>query len=64
MCCKKDLDDQWWFRWAVDVLYWYIHRNDKKNGDIKPSPPGPPSPNPPVIGSGSGSGIDAPIDSP
>ena len=44
MCCKQDITEQKWFIWAVDVLHWYVHRNDKTDGgEVKP-PPDPPPP--------------------
>jgi hypothetical protein len=43
MCCKRDIEDRLWFRFAVDVLYWHVHRHDKKEEgeDVRP-PPAPP----------------------
>jgi hypothetical protein len=50
MCCKKDIDERWYFIAAVDAMYWYVHRNDKKEGeDVRP-PPGPPEPIDPTQG--------------
>lgn len=45
MCCKKDIDERWYFVAAVDVLHWYVHRNDKKKeGEDDTPPPDPPKP--------------------
>jgi hypothetical protein len=40
---KDDITDKL-FRYAVDILHWYVHRNDPvEEGEIKP-PPEPPEP--------------------